>query len=101
MTTPKYEHDCDSCLYLGTECFDNQFFDMYFCPRCDEGSLIARYSSDGPSYTSYPLFVWEPRRLGKITYLTADGGYTHSDVTLAECTPEIECAYQLYLLKIA
>jgi hypothetical protein len=39
---PKHEHDCDACVYLGSD----QWYDYYFCPRGDQ-TLIARYGPDG------------------------------------------------------
>ena len=53
---PRFTHDCDSCQFKG------QFgdFDVWFCARCDGGSWIARYGSDGPEYASYPAFVLLP-----------------------------------------
>jgi hypothetical protein len=50
MTT-RYTHDCDSCNFVGQ--FEK--YDVYHCPRCDEGSLILRYGSDGPEYASAPV----------------------------------------------
>ena len=55
--TPQYTHDCDSCHFLGRYNHNDTHSDLYFCPSCDEGTVIARYSSNGPSYSSYPLDV--------------------------------------------
>lgn len=42
---PRYLHDCESCEFLGW----HKEYDLYYCPT---GSYVARYSSDGPGYTS-------------------------------------------------
>jgi|GEM_PF-2231443 len=48
--TPKYEHDCEKCEYLGTF-FD---YDVYLCreDRHRGGTIIARYDDEGPDYYS-------------------------------------------------
>lgn len=56
---PVFEHDCDGCIFLGTYTWKERQFDLYFCPNCDEGSVIARFGSDGPEYASAPLAVVE------------------------------------------
>ena len=45
--SPKFEHDCDSCIYLGR--FSEK--DAYLCPK-DLGSLILRYGDSGEEYSS-------------------------------------------------
>ena len=40
-TKPLHEHDCDKCVYLGTE----QGNDLYYCDR--EPTVIARYGEYG------------------------------------------------------
>ncbi len=48
-TSPKFEHDCDLCTFLG----EYQRHDLYFCDKCTAGpTLIARYGSEGKQYTS-------------------------------------------------
>ena len=44
---PLYEHDCDSCVFLGS--YDNK--DLYFCPN-GLTTIIARNSSVGYDYQS-------------------------------------------------
>jgi hypothetical protein len=53
---PRYAHDCEICEFKG------QFgaFDVYYCSRCDDGTWIARASSEGSDYASYPIFVLLP-----------------------------------------
>lgn len=43
---PMYTHDCENCQFLGW----HEKHDLYYCPPT--GSYVARYSSDGPDYTS-------------------------------------------------
>lgn len=59
---PTHTHDCKHCKLLGTiNSVDNpgHVADLYHCrnpfPNIrGEGSVIARYSSDGPDYASSP-----------------------------------------------
>jgi len=44
----RYTHDCDACKPLGE--FGNA--DLYFCAQLGIPTVIARFSSDGPDYTS-------------------------------------------------
>lgn len=49
-----YKHDCDECVYKGT--FPNEKgvqVDFYTC----KGSVIARFSGEGPDYVSVPAAV--------------------------------------------
>jgi hypothetical protein len=48
---PRYTHDCDVCIFVGH--FER--YDVHYCPRCDGGSLIMRFSNDGPEYASMPI----------------------------------------------
>jgi len=69
--TPYYEHDCDSCVYLGKFTFDaphleddgvharsytqRMTVDLYCCPREALGpSIIVRYQSEDSAYSSMP-----------------------------------------------
>lgn len=60
---PRHRHDCDDCEFLGVADGtnpggdDSDDFDLWFCARCDEGSLIARYGNDGPNYISSPISI--------------------------------------------
>ena len=59
---PKYQHDCEKCHYLGTgKCpaLGEDEFDFYICTGSIGRSMIARYGSEGPEYTSAPLFSCE------------------------------------------
>ena len=57
----RFQHDCDSCVYLTSYQVEGeeQARDFYFCPRCDGGSLIARYGNEGPEYSSAPWNIAE------------------------------------------
>lgn len=49
IPTPLYKHDCNECVYLGSY----KKVDLYFCNQWGElKTVIARYSDDGPDYTS-------------------------------------------------
>lgn len=56
-TEPRYTHDCDSCVFLGRYHNGGKTFDLYYCRRCDGGSLLARYGSKDSSYMSAPFSV--------------------------------------------
>jgi hypothetical protein len=50
-----YKHNCDGCIYIGSESFDGRDtkdWDYYYCPNCDNGSVVARYGNEGGDYTS-------------------------------------------------
>lgn len=53
FSTPRYEHDCSSCNFLGQVGRD----DAYFCPS--EGSIVLRASSEVPDYASFPKAIAE------------------------------------------
>lgn len=53
---PNYQHDCDACLLVGKD----EKRDFYYCSRCEldmGGTVICRFSSDGPDYASSPVFL--------------------------------------------
>lgn len=66
----EYTHNCESCTYLGTfrpPAARPPLYDLYFCAQGGLGStgtLVARYSSEAPDYTSAPpgvvLGLYEP-----------------------------------------
>ncbi len=56
VVRPLHEHDCCACQLVGI----HKGHDLYFCPpsRVEEnGSYIARRSSDGPDYVSQPAHI--------------------------------------------
>lgn len=52
---PVFNHDCDSCTFLGAKEVDGQIYDFYSCKKT--GSKIARYGSRGRDYLSIPSFL--------------------------------------------
>lgn len=55
----RHKHDCDRCRYLGT----SNLHDLYFCEKQIVGpTIIARWGSDGPEYTSGLEFGRRPPR---------------------------------------
>lgn len=61
---PFHQHDCESCVYLGSERLDffegdDVDYDFYFCPEDDglPGSIIARYGENG-DYSSGTGFAF-------------------------------------------
>ena len=53
MENPRYNHDCDSCRFVG----QSGNYDVWYCVRCDGGTWLARYSDVCSEYASYPDFV--------------------------------------------
>lgn len=53
---PRYEHDCDSCVYLGQ--FEQ--YDLYYCHH--EPTIVCRFSSEGPDYYSGLTFAVTSKR---------------------------------------
>lgn len=53
VPTPRFEHDCTECRYLGY----TEKADLYWCPQGGYPTVIARYSSDPPDYSSGLAFV--------------------------------------------
>jgi hypothetical protein len=50
---PVYEHDCDECLFLG----HYGGADLYYCSQSGSPTVLARFSSDPPNYTSGLAFA--------------------------------------------
>jgi hypothetical protein len=48
-----YTHDCDQCNLISIAVMDGREMDLYYCTATDD--LVARYSSDGPDYSSAPI----------------------------------------------
>lgn len=50
---PIYTHDCSHCTFLGTVAdSDGQKYDLYHHSSSFEDTVIARFGSDGPDYSS-------------------------------------------------
>lgn len=55
-STPQFEHDCDSCTYLGQ--FEG--YDLYFCQQGTLPTVIARFGNDGHEYLSGMPVAYHP-----------------------------------------
>lgn len=58
--TPVYEHDCDECVFLGHYGGADLHFCLqagYFGPQQNTPTVLARFSSDPPNYTSGLAFA--------------------------------------------
>lgn len=58
---PVFKHECPNCTFLGTIAGDQGPYDLYHCPQGLVPTVIARYSSDGPGYTS----GWPSKRFAR------------------------------------
>jgi hypothetical protein len=60
MSEPRWQHDCDSCEFLGPldlkepkEELPSSTFDVYWCPsETFRATIVLRYAADGPDYAS-------------------------------------------------
>jgi hypothetical protein len=65
----RWQHDCDGCLYLGQD----EKHDFYYCARCDDGSVIARYGDQPWEYASSMVcLVWQVLKHGRIIFETGE-----------------------------
>ena len=60
--TPVYEHDCEACVFLGRFHLRRSneaavVYDLYYCGTHEDGTVIGRYSDDGPDYCSGMAFA--------------------------------------------
>jgi hypothetical protein len=56
METPLHKHDCEECNFLGTY---EGTKDLYVCHKqSSRPTVICRYSSDGPDYSSGIDFIF-------------------------------------------
>jgi hypothetical protein len=50
---PRFEHDCEKCVFLGRLGLPEGYYDLYFCEQGrDFPTVIARFGDDGPDYNS-------------------------------------------------
>jgi len=60
---PRFQHDCDCCVFLGPVDICGQRWDIWTCPPGESSnhhigsSLIARYGDEGHEYVSRPPFL--------------------------------------------
>lgn len=52
---PNYKHDCNECIYLGSNELTDFYFHINNITEKSHTSLIARYSSKPSDYFSMPL----------------------------------------------
>lgn len=58
---PLFQHDCDDCISLGEHKIGEVEADLYFCTQGGiMNTVIARYSDDGPDYSSGLEFMHNP-----------------------------------------
>lgn len=56
---PHYEHDCDQCYFLMSIISqDKGKFDIYYCHKCDGGTLLARFGNEPEAYSSWPIAIY-------------------------------------------
>ena len=53
VNTPKFTHDCTSCIFLG----HYKEHDLYCCSNHNSPTVIARFSSEGADYASGAIFA--------------------------------------------
>ena len=54
MEKPRYQHDCNTCTFLG----QYKEYDLYYCPQGGgRDTVIGRFSDNGPDYISGILFA--------------------------------------------
>lgn len=85
--TPRFAHDCTACVFLGTNTLPDsevawypRVADLYFC---NQGgflpTVIARYSDDGPDYSSGLAFRSNPH-LRRAVVLATERGLLNTNV---------------------
>ncbi len=58
---PLFQHDCDDCVSLGEHKIGEVDADLYFCTQGGiRDTVVARYSDDGPDYSSGLEFMHNP-----------------------------------------
>ena len=55
VEVPQYEHDCESCVFLGNYENENGRYDLYYHGG-DHKTVIGRYGNDGGDYSSGMVF---------------------------------------------
>jgi hypothetical protein len=80
---PHWEHDCETCIYLGTRYGSGRQWDLYFCPPNkfnERGNVIARRGPLG-DYVSGMGFVDREPMLAVAAILAMKAGHlTYADV---------------------
>jgi hypothetical protein len=52
MNGPKYKHDCDKCIFLGSYSSNDMDHDLYYCSQKGFPTVISRHGDEGEKYTS-------------------------------------------------
>lgn len=55
---PHFTHDCPKCIFLGS--YSDEHYekaDLYWCQQIGTPTVIARFGSDGPDYSSGMIFA--------------------------------------------
>lgn len=89
MNDPQFEHDCDTCVFLGHyESRDwRRPVDLYVCPGQPGGAtIIARYGDEGPEYGSGLAFCVSSDHYAEACKRAINGG--HLDETLTSGNAE-------------
>ena len=79
-TRPHWEHDCDSCVFLGGVVVNGERTDAYACIKTGENrnmdSVISRFGNDGHAYSSmHPGFRCSPGSAASFSLYLKHLGY--------------------------
>ncbi len=55
LLVPRFQHDCDECIFVGFLEVEGKLTDCYVCEHENGASVIARFSSRGADYASVPF----------------------------------------------
>lgn len=80
--TPQYEHNCSACTFLGR----HNNVDLYFC--ANGPTLIARYSSYAPNYSSGLPFISSFPDIKEAAKRALAKGLISTDQTTGKCGGE-------------
>jgi hypothetical protein len=75
-TAPRYEHECEGCIYLGQW----NKFDLYYCPQGGRlPTVLARYGDRGEEYNSGLALAENMPQLGEARRRAIAAGLLGSD----------------------
>lgn len=75
--TPRFQHDCNHCVFLGTVNINTTFADIYFHKSKNDVTIIARTDDEGSEYCSSPLWI---SPLNQLLYLGMSMYINHLEV---------------------
>lgn len=89
MSSPLHCHDCDKCKFVANV----GDIDVYTC----NGSMIARFSSDGPDYSSFPISLF--RQMVKENALIGGVPIAGSSMPMRDylCSEHVSNDFRAYL----